>query len=558
MDLPQLKFQSPRFNEFCFEFGRINVILGANGSGKSRLLQELTHAVPRILPSSKAVFIEGGRTIKLLDVLKLDATNFRHYENLESAAKQLDQKRTSSLANRVYDALVVLEKRELAIKAQHSDAVQSWYEAGCSSPYPNRVRAPLARLFELFEEIFPRIDLEYDYAARRMSANKDGQKYGPSTLSDGEKQVFSVLADLIDIDDTYEIIIVDEPELNLHPELAERLWTLIEDEFSAKIFVYATHSINFALRENVNEVFVLSSDPASIAVFRGIGELPREEARAYLGALPGILSTNSVVVTEGLDKSFDALFYRWLLNDSKAEVYPAGSCNDVIAVITKSGVWERISSKITLRGVTDADYRNAEEIATLRARGVTVLNLHEAESYLCLPDVIVRVAKHTNSQESALTADDVERMILDSLEQQRIQVAARRVLAVAQIDLAVSVERKVLSAANSRDAVIEEMTRAAETEVSKAANRFDSTKLAALLDSELNRIDSAVRDRDVTGALTLLPAKHLVQTLAQRSGFRNAADLMRSLKNNFKPEDFTILARLKSDILSDASAPRTH
>ena len=57
---------------------------------------------------------------------------------------------------------------------------------------------------------------------------------------------------------------VDEPELNLHPELAERLWTLLESEYDDKRFLYATHSIQFALRPNVEALYVLSQDPSRI------------------------------------------------------------------------------------------------------------------------------------------------------------------------------------------------------------------------------------------------------------------------------------------------------
>jgi ATPase subunit of ABC transporter with duplicated ATPase domains len=57
MSLLPIKYRAPRFDGFLFEFGRINVILGANGSGKSRLLSELRDAVPGVLSGTKAVYI---------------------------------------------------------------------------------------------------------------------------------------------------------------------------------------------------------------------------------------------------------------------------------------------------------------------------------------------------------------------------------------------------------------------------------------------------------------------------------------------------------------------
>ena len=66
---------SPRYGNFQFVFSRVNVILGANGAGKSKFLTELKDSVAALTSGAKAVYIEGGRTIKIKDVLQLDHTN---------------------------------------------------------------------------------------------------------------------------------------------------------------------------------------------------------------------------------------------------------------------------------------------------------------------------------------------------------------------------------------------------------------------------------------------------------------------------------------------------
>lgn len=548
-----MQFKAPRFNNFEFTFERVSVVLGANGSGKSRFLRDLRDAIPSLTDGSKAVFIEGGRTITIQDVLQLDARNFQHYDRLESAERQWENKRAKSLADRVFDALVVLEKRDLQLKARHSDAVEQWQHDGGKGPYPVRPRAPLARLFDLFSEIFPQITLSFDHDARRLTAHKHGEKYGPSGLSDGEKQVLSILADLIELDAAHKVIIADEPELNLHPELAERLWSLVENEFPDKTFIYATHSINFALRSNVERVFVLASNSDDIAEFTGLESLPRSEVRAFLGGLPGILSTDSVVVVEGDEKSFDAIFFRWLLDDAKVEVYPAGGCTDVVDVATKSGLWSRISSNVILRGVVDADFRSDEHLAALESRGVTVLALHEAESYLCVPEIAEAIAARIGSQEKPLLATEVAEAIFDALAGQRLAIAARRVIAQSGIQLGVSVERKVLSAIGTRDELLGALEAAAVGEIEKAKAVLGAATLGSALDRELATIDRILASRDVLGALRLLPAKALLHFVARRAGCKNASDLMRSLRANFKPTDFEVSARAGLAIVQQSS-----
>lgn len=533
-----MKHSSARYANYTFDFQRVNVILGANGSGKSKLLTEIKDQATALTGGFKAVYIEGGRTIKIKDILQVDHTNFGQFDRYESALAHYNNKRSTSLADRVFDSLVVLDKRDANLKSQHSDAVDKWISDGQMGNVPRRSQPPLEHLFELFSEIFPQITLSYDTHSRRLSAQKHGQTYGPSSLSDGEKQVFSILADLIELDDSHRLIVADEPELNLHPELAERLWTLLENEFPDKTFVYATHSIGFALRGNVRRVWVLSSDAENIAEFSGLDSLPREETTAFLGGLPGILSANQVLVTEGHEKSFDSIFYRWILQDHKVEIYPGGGCADVTAIVSKAGLWDKISSKIQLWGVVDADYRDDTYLETLRGESIHVLKYHEAEAYLCIPEILCAIAGRIGSQETQPTPEVVQRLILDSLEATKLFVAARRAFAKSRVALAVSLEKKLITAASTREELTAQIREAATSELRKAESSISPDQVEASFNAEVAVIESVIAQCNIEAALRYLPAKELLNRLAPRAGCKNGSDLMRSLRRNFKPEEF--------------------
>jgi hypothetical protein len=325
---------------------------------------------------------------------------------------------------------------------------------------------------------------------------------------------------------------------------------MIENEFPDKTFIYATHNINFALRQNVDKVYVLSSQSENISYFTGLDSLPRSEVVAFLGGLPGIVSTNHVVVTEGHEKSFDAIFYRWLLSDSRLEIYPAGGCTDVVGVVARSGLWAKISTNVSICGAVDSDYRDGSYLQGLAGTAVTVLPLHEAESYLCLPAVIASVAAKIGSQESTLSLEEVESLIMHALRRPQLPIAARRVFAKARMTLAVSLERKVLAKASSRDDLVNELRAASTTELTKATNTLGAAQIEHLVDAELAAIDAAIQSTDVLRALQLLPAKELLNSLAPRAGCKNGTDLMRSLKNNFQPADFPQIAELRASLLS--------
>lgn len=543
-----MKHRSIKFNNFEFDFTRVNVILGANGAGKSSFLNEIKSQIGPVTTGGKAVFIEGGRTIKIMDVLQLDHRNVQHYDRLESALVAYEGKRSLSLADRVFDALVVLEKKGLLLKANHSDKVDTWLTQGRVGDPPVRSVPPMDKLFELFNEIFPQITLTFSGGDRRLSVEKNGRTYGPSLLSDGEKQVFSILADLIELQDEHQIIIADEPELNLHPELAERLWTLLENEFPEKIFIYATHSINFALRENVETIYVLSNDSEKITKIDNIAELPRAELAAFLGGLPGVLSTNKVIVTEGHEKSFDSIFYRWLLNDPKIEIFPGGPCTDVFDIVTKKGLWDKISTKIALAGVIDSDFRSLSYLDTMKTN-LTLLPLHEAESFLCLPEVLSAIADRIGSQEKPITESQITEIIFRKLETEKLIIAAKRVFCSSKIQLAVSLERKTLANIETKDHLVEQIKEAADGEIQKAIESLGVDNMQHQLETEIKIIEDAVNSRDHVTALRLLPGKELLNTLAPRAGCKNANDLMRSLRKNFKPEEFVMIKDLKDQLI---------
>ena len=532
-----MQYRSPKYDGYEFNFSGVNVLLGANGAGKSTFLAEIRQHFAQ-QRRNNFVFVEGGRTITIKDTLQLDNRNFQNYDRLEQAIANHENKRKSSLASRVFDALIVLDKKGQEQKTKHSDEVEIWLNSGREGECPNREQPPLDLLFEMFNEIFPLIELTFDSAAKRLKANKNQIEYSPTHFSDGEKQVFSILADFIDLSDQHEFIIVDEPELNLHPELAERLWSLLENEYPDKIFIYASHSINFALRDNVETVYVLSNDSEKITLINSFDDLERAELTAFLGGLPGILSTNKVVVTEGHEKSFDSIFYRWLLGENSIEIYPGGGCTDVVDIVGKSGLWATISTKISLIGVVDSDFRSSDYLSSLETDSVLSLPYHEAESFLCIPQVISQIGSRIGSQEEDINIDDVTNIILASLNENKLAIAAKRVFANSKIALGVSLTKRVLKDSENEEHLLNNLKEASEEEIQKAVVICGIESLESSLQEELAAINTVIETRDVNTALYYLPGKELINKLAPKAGCRNGDDLMRSLRRNYSPADF--------------------
>lgn len=536
-----MEYIASALGNYKFEFPRITVLLGANGSGKSTLLRA-------IKDQFSSIYVEGGRTISISDTVQLTRNNFNEYQNFNQTLTRYKQKRKSKLVDRVFDAIMVLIQKEEEIKTAHSDAVYKWEVSGKTGDLPKREQPPLEKLFEQYNEVFPHLHLSYTKANGRVTVVNDNSPspYGPSALSDGEKQVFSLMADMLQIEDEYSVVVVDEPELNLHPELAERLWTLLESEYQDKHFLYATHSIQFALRSHVDALYVLSSDPSKIRKISNLSEMQRSELEKFLGGVPGILNAGSVVATEGHEKSFDSIFYRWLLGDGKAEIFPCGNCDDVRQVIGKHGLWGQISTDIKLLGVMDADFRSEAALQQLSGQNLVTLSLHEAESYICIPEVISSAAKKIGSQENITSEDDVRCLIFNELNRQKLQIALKRCFSESAFTVRLSLERSVLSSVGTKDEAMRHIRTKVTEEVSKAVDAMSETAFEERLDRELAEIEKTIQDKNVLNALRLLPGKELLAKLAPMTGCKNGTDLMRSIKRNLSVKDFEEVNRLSS------------
>lgn len=525
---------------YPFEFPRITVILGSNGSGKSILLRAIKEAFP-------SVYVEGGRTIQIADTITLTRRNFEQYQYLDKALKAYKGKRKSKLVDRLYDAIMILIQQEQAIKDAHSDAVVEWDKNGKQGEPPKRPQPPLERLFDQFNEIFPNLTISYTKDSGRISVinTYSDNSYGPSNLSDGEKQVFSLMADMLQLEDEYSVIVVDEPELNLHPELAERLWTLLESEYQEKKFIYATHSIQFAMRSDVEALYILSSDTSKIKRLDGLSDIPRDEMVHFLGGVPGILNSSTVVVTEGHEKSFDSLFYRWLLEDSQIEVFSCGNCHDVKQVINKAGLWSQISSDICLAGVIDSDFRSDEQLRDI-GDSMVILKLHEAESYICHPSIIAEAAKSIGSQDPLLSEDQVEGEIFDLLERQKLSIALKRCFSDSTFTVRMSLERSQISSLKSKEDAMALIEGKSVEEINKAVEAMSAKEFERRLDQEISVIEKILEEKNVDMALHFLPGKELLNKLASRTGCKNGTDLMRSIKRNLDVDKYDLTVELKN------------
>lgn len=533
---------------FNAELLRINVILGGNGTGKSKLLNALKAHANSFGQSRQLIYVEGGRAITIPNSLQLSQTDFNQYQTYDKTEKFYKNKRDKNITSRIKDALILLEQKEQEINNQFAKDAHNWNLTGRTTPFPEKPQAPLEKLFEIFNEVFPSITLKYNTAEKTLKCYKNGNEYGPSQLSDGEKQIFCLLADIFMLAEPLSLILIDEPELNLNPGLACRFWDILENELHEAIFIYATHSVSFAMRNLVEKIIVLGKDTAHFTNIENISELDSNQLRELLGAIPAILSSSAALAVEGKENSFDQSFYRWLLDDNDLEVIPIGGCTDVVSVASKTGIWDKIAPAVKIAGIIDCDYRSSDELSNLSKQTTLVLDYHEVESYFCDPKLIFEIGTALSVIDNIPTVDEITEFILDSFSKQINTIAAQRTFARANIRLAVSIDKNTLSSITSEEDLKTLVATEAAKEAQKAHDSIGEAKTLQILNEELERCKNAYSNKSIDEVLLLMPGKELINKLAPKIGCRSERNLANAVKKHINIENYPKLATLKEKI----------
>lgn len=537
-----------------FSFRRINILVGANGTGKSTLLRELRDNSGQFFPSKNVIYVEGGRTIKLTNTLAVNRNNFNQFNTVDTAKHTYNSKKSQSLSSRVIDALMLLDRIGQQIKESHSDEVQNWHLSDKSTPIPVRREPPLNKLFTLFEEIFPGIELQLDSNNKSLSCKKNnGTPYTPQQLSDGEKQVLSILADIALLADDNSIILVDEPELNLNPSLACRVWETIENDLPDCEFVYTTHNVAFAMRSNVESIFVLSNHDENISEIENIGDIHGNDLRQLLGSIPAILSTNSALITEGDENSFDSIFYRWLLGNTNVEIVPMGGCTDVVAVSNRMGVWEAIAPSVQLIGIIDRDFKSDIEISKLTSENCKAMKFHEAESYLCLPSIVIKVARELGLVQSIPTEEELNEIIKNEFEATLLFVIAQRVFKRTSIKLEVSIKKSELKDIASSDTLQQKLIEEASIQTQYANETLGEEKVKEIFTEELEFCQNILDRGDAEEILCIAPGKRIYSKIYPLTGARTPSDYARACVKHVAHQDYLALSELKESLVFSES-----
>lgn len=279
----------------------INLVVGRNGSGKSRFLRGIAESLRGEPAKYNVVYLStergGALTIGNVDQTMRSDPNWAPTTRMNNQSGQFKQVSEAHL--RTLESWHSRERS--ANKVYRETTVESFEEQ-----YLSKMNCLLQNVC-----IVPDRSPSGGFAFESL----EGEAIDPTQLSSGESELFSLVSEVLHFFAHYDsgktnVLLIDEPDVHLHPDLQSRLAGFLVNEISAQasngrafILIVSTHSTPLICA-------LAKSDNTSIGVKHfGVDEVSQRPASAALKKslpffghpLSQVISDDPLLIMEGED-----------------------------------------------------------------------------------------------------------------------------------------------------------------------------------------------------------------------------------------------------------------
>lgn len=386
-------------------------VIGGNGAGKSRFMEEMTalcgerayclSALSAFYPERDESTMPGS-----IDSQYRRAVRQQSYMRTD-AVSELDKILYMLFADELESLLELKQNIRRDGKRMHIETTR------------------LDIIKQHWERIFPGNRITREKGMLRFATTSGDDLITAHSLSQGEKAALYYMgATLYAPRDA--VIFIDSPTLFVHPSILGNLWNTIEELRPDCTFVYNSVDEDFVSTRTHNTcIWVKRYDSEQKAwdyeILRS-GTLSEELMVEFAG------SRRPVLFIEGDERhSIDMRLYSLVFPDMN--VKPVGSCNKVIETV-RSFNDQREMHHLSSRGIVDRDRRTDQEVAYLRGKQIMVPEVAEIENIFLLPGVIRVMARRRGRDGEKIirrVRKEVMRMFRRHAEEQALQHVRHRV-----------------------------------------------------------------------------------------------------------------------------------
>lgn len=375
--------------------GSLNLVVGANGSGKSALGNFLQQKI-----GAKANRIYAHRQLWLKSSgIDLTSSNREQWRAIFAQndpnykSRWMDQNPEVRVSSLIMDLLGAQQHidTQIANTVRKGESLSSVKDG------------PLQVLNGILGAASFQISIELGSDGALLCRDGKDNTYPAVEMSDGEKAALLLVSAVL-VAPEGSVHLIDEPERHLHRSISPLLITSLVDARSDDAFVIFTHDLELASSMmHSGTGFALGgcswANKAPVAWEISPIQLPDSTPPAVRRAILG--GKRHVVFHEGQPGSLDQSLYETLLPGWS--VLPVGSCSAVLRAVGGLKVTEN-HHWMTARGIVDKDYRKDTP-----PTGVWQLTQHEIENCFYLDCVLEEAGLIQNgmlgSQAAELVSD---------------------------------------------------------------------------------------------------------------------------------------------------------
>lgn len=395
IDIPRISGQPLKVN-FNY-FGDRLFIVGANGAGKSALLQYFVSSLNQKKKQIRRIFAYR-QTWLYSGNINLTSQDRRIITQQIKSSESQDEARWKDQFPREKQKAVFFDlindddvKARLIYSKLRQDNPQNNKEISNFVSEFKKSKSLFEQLNELLALGTLAVSLEYSGGGGIFARHKkNGACFSIAEMSDGERNAVLIAAEVLTVKPS-TFLLIDEPERHLHRAIIEPFLSALFKKRKDCIFIISTHETTLPAIDSEAHTLILrscewTSNKAhkwDAELLEADTELPEDLKIAILGA------KKKVLFIEGTKNSLDQKIYRTLFPDTL--VIPKGSCSEVEKAV--KGLMDTCDHhNTTAFGLIDRDNRDDREIQELSKKNIFALDVYSVEALYYCSDTMGAVA----------------------------------------------------------------------------------------------------------------------------------------------------------------------
>ena len=398
---PQIiyNFKVIKLFSFIAKIDSTTVIIGANGAGKTSLINELRkNSIDEmyVLPAQKLLYFVSNihdrngisRERYIQDLKKIDLK----YETIDLYQTKIE----NDFSNKFTKLITLLVKDYTNIVTRRSRKEKD---------------LPLTlwdRVEYIWNQIFPEIIFELEPDDRVIKVEKNGSKYSINGLSDGERCILFYIGNvLLAPENSY--IIVDEPETFLNAAVYNELWDLLISERPDCQFIFSSHNIDFVQsRTNATYIWCKKFEAPYDLDYEQL-EKSQELPLSLLTEVSG--TRKPILFCEGTKTSIDFKIYSKLFSKF-CFVKPVQGHKQVIQHTKAYNDLQYVHGN-TAYGIIDNDWMDESSIQVYKEQNIFVLPFNEVEMILVDEAVVKSCLPFDDDKEKQQKFENLQQSIIE-------------------------------------------------------------------------------------------------------------------------------------------------